>query len=188
VPRTIDRLDATLRAATPVARRAVTLAPPLRTAFRAVSGFASNRNAINALHLLGGNDLATFGASGFVGLGGILQAVAPAQLHCNTIALWAHNLASAASDGDASGAWVRLLPVLDLTQSQHAASPAANLHLNAYPHQNAQECESGNESYGPGQAIGNPGANQSTIVPLTRPPAGATRRAAAAGLLTRSAR
>ena len=187
IPRTFRNLDATLRAATPVAVEARTLAPALKTAFRAVNGFAANRNAINALHVLGGNDLATFGASGFVGLGAILAAVAPAQINCNVAGLWTHNLASAVSDGDASGPWVRLLPVLDASQMLHVSTPAANLHINAYPNENAQECESGNEPYAGGKVVGNPGGNQSKTVAITRPPAGVTARAARAGLLTRAA-
>jgi virulence factor Mce-like protein len=188
LPRAVARLDTTLRTGTPVAREARTLAAPLSAAFRSVDAFSGSRNATGALHVLGGNDLATFGASGFVGLGGILAALSDAQVHCNVLALWTRNLASIVSDGDRSGAWVRLGLVLDLAQSFGAATPAGNLHLNAYPNENAQECEAGNEPYGPGQAIGNPAGNQSTTVDQTAPPAAATRRARAAGLLKRSAR
>jgi virulence factor Mce-like protein len=189
IPRTFANLDATLLAAAPVAVEARALGTPLKSAFRAVNRFAANRNAINALHVLGGNDLATFGASGFVGLGALLAAVAPAQISCNVAGLWTHNLASTVSDGDANGPWVRLLPVIDAQQMLHAATPAGNLHLNAYPNESAQECEAGNEPYGGGgRVIGNPAGNQSTTVTLTKPPAAATRRARAAGLLTRSGR
>jgi virulence factor Mce-like protein len=184
IPRTFAHLDQTLRAATPVAMEARGLAAPLKATFRAVNTFAANRNAINALHVLGSNDLATFGASGFVGLGALLATVAPAQMSCNIAGLWVHNLASAVSDGDSNGPWVRLLPVLDATQMLHSAQPAGNLHLNAYPNENADECESGNEPYGgAGKTIGNPAGNQSKTVTLTKPPAAVTARARAAGLL-----
>ena len=54
--------------------------------------------------MLGANDLGTFGASAFVGLGAILNAVAPAQFACNVAGLWARNFASALSEGDAPAA------------------------------------------------------------------------------------
>jgi virulence factor Mce-like protein len=183
IPTTARRLDETLRAATPVARRGRGLAAPLLTTFKAVDAFSRNRNAINAIKLLGSNDLATFGASGFIGLGGLLRALAPAQMNCNILGVWARNLSSSLSQGDANGGWLRMLPVLDLTQITHSATPAANLHVNAYPNADANECEGANEPYLPGQRIGNPAGNQSRTVPQTAPPAAATRRARAAGLL-----
>ena len=54
--------------------------------------------------VLGSNDLATFGASAFVGLGAILRTVAPAQFACNVAGLWVRNFASALSEGDSTGA------------------------------------------------------------------------------------
>jgi len=84
IPQTFRNLDADARVH-PGRRRGRTLAPPLKTAFRAVNGFAANRNAINALHVLR-NDLATFGASGFVGLGRSSRRCT-AQLTCNLAGL-----------------------------------------------------------------------------------------------------
>lgn len=188
IPTAARRLDATLRAAVPAARDARLLAAPLRATFKAVDSFSANRNAINAIKLLGSNDLATFGASGFVGLGGLLAAVAPAQLQCNVLGVWARNLSSSLSQGNSAGGWLRMVPVLDLSQADHAATPASNLHLNAYPNENADECEGGNEPYLPGRRIGNPAGNQSRTVDSTSAPAAATRRARAAGLLTRTPR
>ena len=37
-----------------------------------------------------------------------------------------------------------------------AEKPAANLHVNPYPNENAQECEGGNEGYVGEQLFGNP--------------------------------
>ena len=185
---TVSALDQTLRVATPVATQMRTLAKPQLELFAAVDKYATDRLAIRALQLLGANDLATFGASGFVGLGGILATVSEAQLNCNVIALWAHNLAGVSGDGDRSGAWVRDLPIAKTNEAQHSATPASDLHVNAYPNENAQECEAGNEPYKPGQQIGNPAGDQSRTVALTQAPADATRRAIAAGVITRSGR
>ena len=64
------------------------------------------------------------------------------------------------------------------------SAPAPDLHLNYYPNMNAQECEAGNEPFNADeQAIGNPAGLQPTTTEDTDPPAIATRRARAAGLL-----
>ena len=180
---TINGLDRTLRVATPIAPQVRSLAQPQQRLFSAVSRYASDPLAIRALQLLGANDLASFGASGFIGLGGILATVSAAQLNCNSIALWAHNLAGVSGDGDRSGAWVRDLPIFKTNETQHSATSASDLHVNAYPNENAQECESGNEPYKPGAQIGNPAGNQSRTVAITHAPADATRRAVAAGVI-----
>jgi hypothetical protein len=180
---TLNGLDRALRIATPIAPQVRTLAKPQQQLFTAVSKYASDPLAIRALQLLGANDLATFGASGFIGLGGILATVSEAQLNCNAIALWAHNLAGVSGDGDRSGAWERYLPIIKTNETQHSATPAGDLHVNAYPNENAQECEAGNEPYKSGAQIGNPDGNQGKTVALTHAPADATRRAVAAGVI-----
>ena len=185
---TISGLDRTLRVATPIAPQVRSLAKPQQQLFAAVNKYASDPLAIRALQLLGANDLASFGASGFIGLGGILATVSEAQLNCNVIALWAHNLAGVSGDGDRSGAWVRDLPIFKNNETQHSAKPASDLHVNAYPNENAQECEAGNEPYKPGAQIGNPAGNQSHTVAITHAPADATRRAIAAGVIEGSGR
>lgn len=188
IPSATRRLDATVRAATPVARDIRTLGTPLRSAFTAVDRFSRNRNAINAIKLLGANDLATVGASGFIGLGGLLSALSDAQLNCNTVGIWARNLSGVLADGNEAGGWLRMIPVLDTGLMFHEAQPGANLHINQYPNQDAQECESGNEPYRTGRAVGNPGGAQSRQTQDTAPPTSATRRARAAGLLTEAPR
>jgi phospholipid/cholesterol/gamma-HCH transport system substrate-binding protein len=172
---TVSGLDRALRVATPIAPKVRSLAAPQMDLFAAVRKYASDPLAIRALQLLGANDLATFGASGFVGLGGILATVSEAQLNCNTVALWAHNLAGVSGDGDRSGAWVRDLPIIKTNgETQHSAAPNSDMHVNAYPNENANECESGNEPYRDGAQIGNPAGNQGKTVPLTHAPAAMT--------------
>jgi virulence factor Mce-like protein len=163
----LARIDSAVRSATPVTRRVGRLAAPMDSALRAVDAFARNPAASGAIRALGGNDLATFGGSAFIGLGAILRTTSAAQLHCNAAALWMRNLASIASEGDSGGNWLRMIPVFGFSQFTHAATPAEDLHVNYYPRENAQECESGNEPYAPGQAIGNPPGRQAQTTQVT---------------------
>lgn len=163
----LDRIDSVLRASAPVTRRVGGLAAPMDAALRAVDRFSRNPAAAGAIRALGGEDLATFGGSAFIGLGAILRTTAAAQLHCNSAALWMRNLASIASEGDSGGNWLRMIPVSSSSQGTRAAEPAEDLHVNYYPRQNARECESGNEPYGPGRAIGNPPGRQPKATDIT---------------------
>ncbi len=80
-----------------------------------------------------------------------------------------------------------MIPILNSGQMLHQATPSSDLHVNFYPHENSQECEAGNEPYGPGQQIGNPPGLQPRAVELTSAPAAATRLAQQAGVLPPSA-
>jgi virulence factor Mce-like protein len=152
----LARVDSAVRVASPVTRRAGDLARPIDQALRAVDAFSKNPAATGAIRALGGDDLATFGGSAFVGLGAIMRTTATAQLNCNVTALWMRYLADSASEGDSGGNWLRMIPVFGFSQFNHSAEPAADLHFNPYPHENAKECEAGNEPYTDGQALGNP--------------------------------
>jgi ABC-type transporter Mla subunit MlaD len=185
LPRAARGLDQIIRGATPVYRLAPELAGKLQAALVDVDRLASNPAAIETFKVLGNNDLATFGASAFVGLGAILEAGAPAQLGCNAEGIWAQNFGGAGnalSQGDASGTWLRLMPVLDTGTLVQASSPAPNLHLNYYPQETAGHCTAGNEHYAPGQVIGQPKSFSSTV-PKTSPPAGVLALDKKAGLL-----
>jgi hypothetical protein len=183
LPQAAGRLDTVLRTGAPVLRREPALSGVLGDTFRAVESYGRDPAAIQSLQVLGSTDLATFGASMFVGLGGLLRGSADAQLHCNALALWVRNLVSATSEGDASGGWIRMSTVVNSAQTTQSAAPSPDLHLNYYPNENAGECEAGNEPYAPGQAIGNPPGNQSTQTEQTSPPPGVRRLARRAGLL-----
>ena len=64
--------------------------------------------------------------------------------------------------------------------------PSRNSAINYLPHENADECESGNEMHDAvGQVLGNPPGNQGKASPPTSPPDRATRYAREAGLLDR---
>jgi virulence factor Mce-like protein len=185
LPAAAQDLDQIIRAATPVYKLAPQLAAKLQTALVDVQTLAKNPAAIESFNVLGNNDLATFGASAFVGLGAILEAAAPAQLACNVEGLWANNFGgpnNALSEGDSVGTWLRSGLVLDSSTLEQAAKPAADLHVNYYPNETSGDCSAGNEIYRAGQAIGQPVAHNN-VVPKTAPPAGVLQRYKAAGLL-----
>ena len=113
-----------------------------------------------------------------------LRVLYPEQVDCNTFGLFFRNVPSAFSEGDLGGTWLRFLPILGSDQNLQSPRPSPDLHLNFYPHENASECEVGNETYAPGQLIGNPPGLQGTTAPSTSAPADALRRAQAAGLMS----
>jgi virulence factor Mce-like protein len=185
LPLAAQRLDQIIRAATPVYKLAPELAGKLQTALDDVNKLASNPAAIETFNVLGNNDLATLGASAFVGLGAILESAAPAQLACNAEGIWAANFGgpnNPLSEGDANGTWLRSLPVLDTGTLLQSATPAPNLHLNYYPNETSGNCTAGNEHYVTGQNIGQPKSFSSTV-PHTSPPSGVLALDKKAGLL-----
>jgi virulence factor Mce-like protein len=185
LPEATRGLDQIIRAATPVYKLAPELATKLETALVDVDRLASNPAAIETFKVLGNNDLATFGASAFVGLGAILEAAAPAQLACNSEGIWAQNFGgarNALSQGDQGGGWLRLMPVLDTGTLLQSPTPASNLHLNYYPQETSGHCVGGNEKYSPGQDIGAP-RSFTNRVPKSSPPPGVLALDQKAGLL-----
>src|SRR6202035_3359481 len=114
-----------------------------------------------AFRIIGNNDLASFSASGFVGLGAILKAAEAGQEKCNIEVPWLLNFSSSLTEGDAAGAWLRSYEVFDPNELLESATTSPTLHDNYYPHENATDCEAGNEPYLPGRQLGNPPGNQS---------------------------
>ncbi len=185
LPLSAQRLDQIIRAATPVYKLAPELADKLQTALVDVQQLAANPAAIATFNVLGDNDLATFGASAFVGLGAILESASTAQLACNSEGIWAQNFGGPGnplSEGDAAGTWLRSSSVLDNGTLLQSPTPAANLHLNYYPQETPGNCTAGNEHYVAGQDIGQPKSFTSTV-PQSAPPAGVLQEASKAGLL-----
>ena len=182
LPLAASRLDALVTAATPVFRRVPRLASGLLSADRALVQLVHDPAAAQALGVIGSNDLGTLGSSAFIGLGAILKSVAPAQFHCNVAGLWVRNFASALSEGNGSGSWLRFSPILDLADAFQASTPASDLHLNYYPVENSGQCQAGNEVYTGGQLIGNP-SQTTTRVDNTAAPPGVLARGEKAGLV-----
>jgi virulence factor Mce-like protein len=86
LPTASARLDSTIRAATPVLRRAPKLADPLAEAFAAVDRGAISGTTQGALRLLGQSDFASLSATSVIGLGRSSIATSPA---CGR-ATWRH--------------------------------------------------------------------------------------------------
>jgi virulence factor Mce-like protein len=163
LPSASRSLDRALVATTPVLKRTHGLTTQLSTTLSAFDRLARDKafgSKLSELIPLTGH------------LGSALSVLAPAQTQCNILGLWTRNINSTISEGDSAGSWLRFAPMLGLTQMFQSASPASDLHVNLTPHENASECEAGNEPYSAGQAIGNPPGNQRRTVPLTTRPGG----------------
>lgn len=156
LPGAFRRFDPLLRTGAKVAPRLGSLGSPLSRTFVDLNTFTSNPATARTLRLLGDKDLATFGASAFVGLGAILATVYDAERNCGVASRWVKALRGISGEGDSSGNWLRMIPIVSVGQTLRSAKPSADLHANIYPNENAQECESGNEGYAGGQLIGNP--------------------------------
>jgi virulence factor Mce-like protein len=179
----LDQVYGIATTATPVFHKAPELIGPLEQTLAAVDKLAKDPASSEAFKLLGNNDLASFATSGFVGLGAILKAAEPAQLNCNLEVPWLLNFSSAISEGDSAGTWLRTVLVFDVPELLQSAKTASTLHDNFYPHEDASECEGGNEPYLTGQQLGNPAGSQHGFENTTPPP-GVTAEAARAGLIT----
>jgi virulence factor Mce-like protein len=182
LPTAARRLDLIVRTATPVFAPVPRLAGELESALAAVRALAADPASSATFRALGSNDLATLGSSAFVGLGAILRAAAPSQFTCNVADLWLRNFASGLTEGDSTGAWLRVMPLFDTKQSTQVARPASDLHENYYPVENARQCQAGNEGYTGTQLIGHP-PRTSTVVDNTTPPPGVLARGKKAGLV-----
>ena len=174
LPRAATRLDAALRAGTPVLRHAGDLTTPLDATLQVLDRISRDPAAAGTLRKL---------VTTIESLYPTLQYLAPAQIVCNNAGLWTRNVDSTASEGDQYGTWISLFPIFRNEQVVQSATPDSDLHFNYYPNENASECEAGNEPYAPGQVIGNPAGNQPTKVDQTAPPKGTLELARQAGLL-----
>jgi virulence factor Mce-like protein len=185
LPAALAQVDGIATQATPVFRRVPQLIGPLRSTLTAVDRLAKDPTSTGAFKIIGNNDLASFAASGFVGLGAILKSAEPGQKRCNLEVPWLLNFSSALMEGDSAGAWLRTFEIFDPAELLPAAKPASTLHVNYYPREDATDCAAGNEPYLPGQQFGNPPGQQFSFE-QTSPPPGVLARAAAAGLLSGS--
>jgi hypothetical protein len=182
LPTAARRFDAIITAATPVVTTLPRLASALQGAVASVLALARDPASAETFHALGPYDLATVGSSAFVGLGAILNTVAPAQFACNVTGLWLRNFASGLTEGDSTAPWLRVMPVFDFHQAFQLSKPAGDLHDNFYPIENQSQCQAGNERYTGSRLIGNP-AHTGTEVDNTAPPAGVLARGRKVGLV-----
>ncbi|MHB8695086.1 MAG: MlaD family protein [Solirubrobacteraceae bacterium] len=185
LPSTGQRLDQLLRASPAVFRQLPPVAAGLQSALVSIRALAADPASTNVFKVLGTSDLGTAGASAFIGLGAILNAVAPQQFACNVAGLWAHNFASSLSEGDSSAGWLRFMPLITTTQLTQTATPSSNLHLNTYPRESGGQCQAGNEVYSGTQSLAfngtTSGFNAATMA--TAPPPGVLALGKKAGLV-----
>jgi hypothetical protein len=120
----------------------------------------------------------------FASLGDALAVWGPAQIQCNVLGLWTRNVPALNAEGDANGSWLSVQLVVHPQQILQQAVRSPDLHQNPVPHENASECEAGNEPFLPGQTLGNPAGNQPNTTDMTSAPAGPRARARRAGLLS----
>jgi virulence factor Mce-like protein len=182
LPFAARRLDQVVVAATPIWAPVPAISHELRSALAAVQALARDPASRQTFDQLGGNDLATLGASAFVGLGAVLRAAAGPQFACNAAGVWLRNFASSLSEGDSTAPWLRAMPLFDSSQSTQASTPAPDLHLNYYPVENFSQCQAGNEGYSGKQLIGSP-PRTPTTVDDTSPPPGVLAEGRKAGLV-----
>jgi len=176
LPTASRRLDTAVRTVTPVLTRRPGPEELVSSLTRVLRVFVANRSvysdSLRQLNLT------------VLSVGRVLEVLGPLQTRCNMLAIGARNLNSLLSVGDSDGSWVSvyLMPVPN--QLAQSPEPASDLHVNFYHHENASECEAGNEPYLPGRQFGNPPGDQSTRTESTAPPAEATELARQAGLLS----
>ncbi len=174
LPLASARLRDAVRTATPVLRRTPAFADSLGDTLGQLGTLARDPNAPRSIRKL---------ITTVTTLRTTLDALLPAQTQCNLLPVAFRNAYSAVSVGDSEGSWFSQQQILLSQQDQQAKAPAANLHLTPTPHENAQECEAGNETYVKGQQIGNPAGLQRNSTDTTAPPAGIPALAARAGLV-----
>jgi len=164
LPATASELAAAARAGAPELERARLLPPLLDSAFGQLQGVAVDEPSVPALNSLAGV---------LPGLRSAVEYVAPYQTVCNYFAIAARNTASAPSEGNASGNWLRFAAILQPTEEFPRATPAPELHFDPYANGAApgqpHECEAGNQPYLPGLHIGTVPGNQGTKTEQTTP-------------------
>ncbi len=184
LPIAARRLDQALQAAPATLRLVPGVSATIESVLSATNKVDGDPNTLRAFSILGDNDLGTAGASAFVGLGAILNAVSSAQFACNVAGLWARNFGAALSDGDSQSNFLLAEPIIsvsDLLQPGGDA-PSSNLHINYAPVEDSKQCQAGNEVYSGQQAIGFSGTTSHTFDD-TAPPAGVYKLAQKAGLV-----
>ncbi len=184
LPTVSARLDTVLRTAPTTLALLTPVSAKLKLAFGAAKSLAQDPASTQAFKVLGVNDLGTTGSSAFIGLGAILNTVSSAQFACNVAGLWVRNFASALSEGNSDGNWLRISTLIDPMQLMQSSSgtPAADLHIDTDPQEGDGQCQAGNEVYSGTQAIDNPGHTSATV-DNTAPPSGVLALGQKAGLV-----
>jgi ABC-type transporter Mla subunit MlaD len=163
LPRAARGLADTAQTGAPVLRRATRLGPDLEDLLRALGALSKDPATSSSVTRL---------TKVVDSLGPTLRFVNPFQTQCNYLGLWTRNASSTISEGDENGNWFRFIPVAQTDEFLQRATPAPQLHATPYGNATANECETGNEPYLPGQHIGHPAGLQPNHTELTAPPSG----------------
>ena len=170
LPVAAARLHAALQRGIPVLGHASPLYDRVGAALDALSSLASDRLVRSAARRL---SVALNSALPLV------RFIAPAQTRCNYLGVYLRNLASALSEGNDAGTWLRTLVIEQTNQFRARSSPSPDLHTNPYPYTAAPGqhdlCEAGNEPYLPGQRFGHVPGVTAHYTEDTSPPPGVGR-------------
>jgi virulence factor Mce-like protein len=177
LPSASRRLADSLQEGTTTLRQTRALGDLIRAAFQRLARIVDSPHASPTLRLLTDTVQA---------LGESLPKLTAAQLQCNIGASWMRNVSGSLADGDADGGWITGQLIINAGQNLQQSTKAPDLHVNPAPHEDATECEAGNEPYLPGQQIGNPPGKQRNTTEKTAPPPTARALARRAGLLATS--
>jgi virulence factor Mce-like protein len=163
LPRASRSLADVAQTGAPVLRRATHLGPDLEDLLKALGALARDPSTSVSVRKL---------TQVVASLGPTLAWANPFQTQCNYLGLWTRNASSTISEGDENGTWFRFIPILQTDEFLQRATPAPQLHATPYGSATANECETGNEPYLPGQHIGHPDGLQPDHTQLTAPPPG----------------
>jgi hypothetical protein len=159
----VSAIDSSMRAAKPSLELSPDVARRLRSVFVTLRGVATDPATTGSLRIL--TDTVQIVIP-------LLRVVNPAQTTCNVLGLVIRNYAAVRGQGDANGSFARSSLTADPSLSPQSGTAASNLHYNAYPNEDASECEGGNEPYLPGRHVGNVPGDQPAQTEHTAPPKG----------------
>lgn len=177
LPRTASTLTGALRAAPRGFGALRAVLPPLRRTADAVSRIARRPSADATLQKL--REAVAVATP-------LADDVTAAQVHCNAIGLWLDGLGSPGFflPGNFTVGNILVTALGAQNELRQNPAPSPDVKTDFLPHENGQECESGNEPAPAGkQVLSNPAGLQRASTRATQAPADARARARAAGLL-----
>jgi virulence factor Mce-like protein len=178
LPPTLRRVDAALASGIAPLAELPALGARLRAALTALGRLSRAPGTAGALRKLLDLELPT---------AQVLSVLTPAQVRCNVLAMWGQYGSGAfLGFGTGQGPALGNLVVTGLGargELLQSAAPAPNLAINPVPHENAKECEAGNEPWSGHRQLNNPPGLQRPSTRRTAPPPGVRALAARAGML-----
>jgi virulence factor Mce-like protein len=100
-----------------------------------------------------------------------LTTITPFQTKCNYLGLWGKNVPGVISEGDSMSTWFRFIPIVAEDEMLQSPTPSKTLHADdAADTGYGGECEVGNETFVPGQQLGDAPGVQPLVTRDTAPP------------------